>query len=110
MSSLQGFRCRRCRTEVLAKPPLRYRDRDATDWAPPVLCCGLWLSRLPPDQLLPDQTLLEKLPARRQALCQRCGYSVQIVVRPDWPLVCAVCREELQTPTEVLTRAHAGLS
>jgi DNA-directed RNA polymerase subunit RPC12/RpoP len=86
MGSLWGFRCKRCRAEVLARPesgPLM--DRRA--WTPPVLCCGQALRALEPDQVV-----LVMPSRRRAARCPRCGYQVRLVVHPAGPLVCMVCQ------------------
>ncbi len=89
MGSLCGFRCERCRAEVLARPesgPLT----DRTAWTPPVLCCGQPLRTLEPDQVL------LVTPSRRRALrCPRCGYQVRVVVHPAGSLVCMVCQTDL---------------
>jgi len=75
---------------------------DATTWTPPILCCDQPLRRLPADQIV------AAVPSHgRQASCLRCGYSVRIVVHPTGALVCAVCRQELQTPAEALPRVSA---
>jgi hypothetical protein len=95
MGSLQGFRCRQCRTELLARPPDRTGNPGAEGWAPPLLCCGLLLRPFPTDQVVSA-----RLRRPRRACCPVCGYSVQIVVHPDGPLVCAACRRELVLPIE----------
>lgn len=95
MSSLRGFRCRRCRAEVLARSPeIRSGNPDAEGCLPPVLCCGQSLRPFPTDQLV-SATLRRP----RHTCCALCGYSLQIVVHPDGPLVCEVCRRELAVPT-----------
>ncbi len=88
MGSLWGFRCERCRAEVVARPePGPLTDRRA--WTPPILCCGQPLSAIDPDQLplfMPSR--------RRGARCPRCGYQVGIVVHFSAPLVCMVCQAD----------------
>jgi DNA-directed RNA polymerase subunit RPC12/RpoP len=88
MSSLQGFRCRHCRMELLAQPPELVRHAVA-DWTPPITCCGSPLLRLPPEQVLGAQ-----LPRRRRARCPRCGAEVRLIVHPDGPLACLICQRE----------------
>ncbi len=97
MTRPQGFRCRRCRAELLARPPEWVRD--AKDWTPPVLCCGLLLLRIPPEQVLSAW-----VPRGRHVCCPVCGISVQLVVKPHWPLRCATCRRALEVPAGEVQR------
>ena len=88
MGSLWGFRCKRCRAEVLARPePGPFMNRTA--WTPPVLCCGQTLRALEPDQVV-----LVVPSRRRAARCPRCGYQVRLVVHPAGSLVCMVCQTD----------------
>lgn len=83
MSSIQAFRCGRCRAEVLATA-----RRAAPYWSigpdHPVLCCG---QPLRPLEL--GQVLSVPLPRRRLVRCPRCGYAVWVIVQPVGALVCA---------------------
>lgn len=95
MASLQGFRCRHCRMEILARPPERSQDR-AAGWTPPVACCGGPLQRLPSEQVLAD--LLFR---RLRANCPRCEYEVQLIVPPVGPLHCLLCQQAFATSDEI---------
>jgi hypothetical protein len=98
MGSLRGFRCERCRAELLARPePRPLTDRRA--WTPPVLCCGKPLRALDPEQIL------SVTPTRRRgACCPRCGYQVRVVVHPAGSLVCMVCQTDLVIPGDTPDR------
>jgi DNA-directed RNA polymerase subunit RPC12/RpoP len=113
MSSLSGFRCGRCRAELLARAePGPSAERKG--WTPPVLCCGQPLRALEPDQLV----LI--MPSRRRAArCPRCGYQIRLVVHPAGSLVCMVCQTDFVilegtperpglTPAEVSPTADAA--
>ena len=90
MGSMRGFRCGRCRGEVLATTrwsgPL-----ERSEWAPPLLCCGHVLQPLDVGQIL----LAGPLP-RRSARCPRCGYTVRVVVHPVSELTCVSCQVALE--------------
>jgi hypothetical protein len=89
MGSLRGFRCERCRAELLARSePRPLMDRRA--WTPPVLCCGRPLRALDPEQIL-----LFTPSRHRGACCPRCGFQVRVVVHPAGSLVCMVCQTDL---------------
>ena len=85
MGSIQEFRCRVCRAEILATAELG-SFAGWTGGAPPVLCCGRPLE--------PDQILAGLLTGRRVACCPRCGYKVRVIIHPAGPLVCMVCQTD----------------
>ncbi len=90
MGSLRGFRCGRCRGEVLATS--RWSDPlGRSEWAPPLLCCGRVLQPLDIGQIL-----LAGPPPRRSARCPRCGYTVRVVVHPATELSCVSCQVALE--------------
>lgn len=102
MASMQGFRCRQCRMELLAKPdPARHLE--LTGWTPPILCCGQSLQ-----PLTPDQVLSVPLPRRRLARCPRCGYQVRVVIHPVGALVCMLCQREFVLLQDVGAREDRG--
>jgi DNA-directed RNA polymerase subunit RPC12/RpoP len=89
MGSVRGFRCGRCRAEVLAMAaPAGSINR--MGWTLPLLCCGQPLLALEPDQVL--STMLTR---RRVARCSRCGYKLRLVVHPASSLVCMPCQTDL---------------
>jgi len=95
VGSIHGFRCRECRTEVLASPALSDL-REHRAWTPPVLCCGRALQPLDCDQIPPTMLAL-----RRFAACPTCRQRVRLIVHPAGPLICMICHRELQLEKEV---------
>ena len=89
MGSIRGFRCGRCRGEVLATAK-RAGLVDRSDWSPPLLCCGQFLQPVEVGQVLSAAP-----PRRRRAWCPRCGYEVQVIVHPVGPLTCVSCQTDL---------------
>ncbi len=98
MGSLRGFRCRRCRGELLASAESAGRS-GRPEWTPPILCCGESLRPLAPDQILAE-LLVGVLARGRVARCPRCEYQVRLVVHPAGALMCGIC----QKPFEIITR------
>jgi hypothetical protein len=94
MGSIQGFRCRDCRTEILASPALTDL-RGHRAWTPPVLCCGKPLVPVDSDQILPTM-----LAVRRFAWCPLCGHRVRLIVQPLTSITCMICRGPLVVLTE----------
>jgi hypothetical protein len=94
MGSIQGFRCRSCRTEILASPALAdLRGHKA--WTPPVFCCGRSLVPVEVDQILPTMLAL-----RRFAWCPPCGQRLRLIVQPSGTLICMVCHARLVVVVE----------
>ncbi|MFB3818625.1 MAG: hypothetical protein ACE147_13265 [Candidatus Methylomirabilales bacterium] len=89
MSSVQGYRCRECRTEIVASPSPT-DPRGGAGWLPPVLCCGRPLVPVDSDQILPTMLSL-----RRFAWCPPCGHRVRLIVQPPGAMTCMVCRGSL---------------
>jgi hypothetical protein len=85
MSSVQGYRCRECRTEIVASPA-QTDPRGRTEWRPPVLCCGQPLVPVDSDQILPTMLSL-----RRFAWCPPCGQRVRLIVQPLGAMTCMRC-------------------
>jgi DNA-directed RNA polymerase subunit RPC12/RpoP len=97
MGSLQAYRCKRCRTEVVAAT--RSAGHPASGpRSPQLLCCGEPLKSLAIDSVQGGE-----IPKRRFARCPRCGYRVQLVMQPLGPLVCLPCQMEMIVLVE-----HAG--
>ncbi len=94
MGSIQGFRCRECRTEILASPALADL-RGHKGWTPPVLCCGRPLVPISCDQILPTM-----LAVRRFVCCPSCGQRARLIVQPSGPLTCMICHAALVLVTE----------
>ena len=108
MSSVRGFRCQRCRGEVLAAAEVPGMA-DRPDGTPPVLCCGAPLRPLPPDQILAE-ILVGVLARGRLARCPRCGYRIRLVVHPAGRLVCRSCHSNLTIGAgETDTRDRLGV-
>jgi hypothetical protein len=89
MGSIQGFKCRDCRTEILASPTLRDL-RGHPGWTPPVLCCGKPLAPVDCDQILSTM-----LTIRRFAWCPLCRHRVRLIVQPFGVLTCMICQGPL---------------
>jgi hypothetical protein len=85
MSSVQGYRCRECRTEIVASPSAAQLG-GRIEWTPPVLCCGQPLLPVDSDQILPTMLTL-----RRFAWCPPCGHRVRLIVQPLGAMTCMVC-------------------
>ncbi len=107
MSSVRGFRCQRCRAELLAAAEVP-GQASLPEWTPPILCCGGTLCPLPPDQMLAE-LLVGALARGRVARCPRCGYRVRLVVHPAGTLVCMICQREFELGApEANTREGPG--
>lgn len=89
MGSVVGFRCRRCRAELVT-PAAPAHPADRTGIFPAVLCCGQ-----PVRPVETGQVLSVILPTRRLARCPACGVQVRIIVRPAGPLRCHSCGREM---------------
>lgn len=100
MGRIRGFRCGRCRAEVLATsgPP---DSADRAAWSPPVLCCGEALRPLETSQIA--SILLAR---RRLVCCPQCGYQLHVIVHPAETLVCQICQKAF-TVTSGTPLGHA---
>lgn len=89
MGNIQGFRCTRCRGEMVTSAgPEHSLDRAVSP--PQVLCCGRPLRPVETAQVLSTS-----LPSRRIAHCPGCGFQVRVIVRPESPLLCRLCGRDM---------------
>lgn len=98
MGSIQGFRCRRCRGEIVASADPDH-PLDRAVGPPQVLCCGR-----PVRPVETAQVLSTSLPSRRIARCPGCGFQVRVIVRPEGPMLCRLCGREMITRERVPER------